>query len=173
MPECADRKKMAEEKLRLLSEMTRKDDDALKDAVFTYLRDVKGYLETDIETGRQFDISVGNSSVKASVDFIVTLGGRRIIAILCSSVSVESRERHILAFSRVADACQIPIAVVTDAETTRVFDTCSGNLLSNDISYIPSREHALATNFDIAPCPADRAEKEKRIVMAFETANEM
>jgi hypothetical protein len=106
-----------------------------------------------------------------STDFIINLGGRRYMAIKCAAASVDSRERHITAFARVVDEHQIPLCLVTDGENTRLIDTLKGKVISEDIGSVPSKEEALThiSSMVFLPYPAERLEKEKRILLAFET----
>jgi len=129
-----------------------------------------GYADEDIETDKAFEVSSGVHAGLCSVDYIVKLGGRRSMAIKCT-MAIESRERHIVSFCRVADEAPIPVAVVSDGLTAYVLDTMTGRRLAEGLDAIPGRD-ALLGQLDMNPpqkYPDERAEKEKRILLAFET----
>lgn len=161
------RRKMIMERIRLHDEAEMHDTEAVRRHVLTYLKEQKGYADEDIETGRVFEVKDGTSSV----DFIIKISGRRLVAIKCVTSSIDSRERHILAFSRVVDEHLIPLSVVTDAETTKILDTASGRLISEDIRAIPSRAEINLDAFELKKCPEERRQKEQRILLAFETVS--
>lgn len=167
MQKESDRKKLIKEKLKAEEDFARIQTELIRERVFEYLKNTKGFSNEDIEIDREFIISQDGKEDKTSVDFIVKIGGRRLVSIKCSPASIESRERHIIAFSRVVDDSIIPFSVVTDGIHARVMDTASGNLLSEALEGIPPK--AEIENFPQRKCPEDRLEKEKRILLAFET----
>jgi|Deesub1362A_J573_1020465.scaffolds.fasta_scaffold00027_100 hypothetical protein len=169
MQEKFDREKLIMEKVRMADEAEMIQTEAIKQYVLEFLKTEKGYLPEDIEIDKKFQISVSDRVETASVDFIINLEGKRFMTVKCS-LALDSRERHILAFSRVVDSYQIPLAVVTDGKEVRMIDTVSGKTISEDINSIPSRQEALSRIKDVEfrEYPAEKMEKEKRILMAFE-----
>ena len=141
--------------------------------VLMFLKEEKGYLDEDIEIDKKFIVSVkeGPSPIEetVSVDYIIRLEGSSYMAIKCS-MSVESRERHMLAFSRVVDSRQIPCSVVTDGLKAHIIDTASGKVASGGLENLPSRQEAIKEmeNMEFAECPPAKKEGEKRILLAFE-----
>ena len=142
----------------------------IRQGIRDFLLNEKGYSEEDMEVDRQFEIVQDSSRVLVSVDYILTLGGRRFMVIKCSPGALESRERHIVSFARVVDSYQIPFAMVTDGLHARVLDTVSGKLLSEALGSIPSRSQAMEIlrSAELKSYPAGRMEREKRILLAFE-----
>jgi hypothetical protein len=59
---------------------------------------------------------------------------------------------------------------VTDGENFRIYDVISGSLMPEFTKGLFNRQEALnlMKDFKKIPCPANRQEKEKRIVYAFE-----
>lgn len=142
----------------------------IRERVFEFLTARKGYAETDIELDAPFVVETERARDTCSVDFIVSLGGKRLIAIKCAPSALESRERHILAFSRVMDC--IPFSVVTDSICARVLKTDTGELLSEDLSSLPGRSEALSMlenpGKEKKPSyPEEKLKKERCILLAF------
>jgi hypothetical protein len=169
MSECFDRKELIRKKIQVEEEAERIATGDARELVGEFLRAKKGYLPEDIETDREFVVRTGSHEDTVSVDYIVRLKGKRYMAIKCS-MSLESRERHVVSFSRVADSVQIPYCVVTDGIKAYLIETVSGKKLSEEMDALPSREEAMgdmeAVEFE--QYPPEKAEKEKRILLAFE-----
>jgi hypothetical protein len=171
MSEDSEHEKLVKEKLRIMDEAERHQTEAVREEMLKFLTEHRGYSPEDIEKDRAFTISVSGGENAVSTDFIISLKGRRFMAVKCAAGSVDSRERHITAFSRVVDEYQIPLCLVTDGEDTRLIDTITAKTVSEDIFSVPSREDALKQieDMEFAACPPERMEKEKRILLAFES----
>ncbi len=171
MSEDPEHEKLVKEKLRIMDDAERHQAEAVREEMFKFLIEHKGYLPEDIENDRAFPVSVSGCEDAVSTDFIISLKGRRFMAVKCAAGSVDSRERHITAFSRVVDEYQIPLCLVTDGEDTRLIDTITGKTVSEDIYSVPSKEDALQQieGMEFTACPPERMEKEKRILLAFES----
>lgn len=129
----------------------------------------KGYLPDEVEVDREFAISAGGRKEKSAVDYIIKLKGRRYMSIKCSMALV-SRERHVLAFSRVVDSCQIPYSVITDGVDARLMDTATGKVLAEGLEAIPPREQAIADveEVEFREFPPSKKERETMILQAFD-----
>ncbi|MDA8388601.1 MAG: hypothetical protein M0Z58_08080 [Nitrospiraceae bacterium] len=139
----------------------------IRENVYEFLTRRKGYREEEIEVDVPFEVSTEREKEVCSVDFIVKAAGRRIIAIKCALSALESIERHALAFSRVAGG--IPISVVTSSDYSRVLDTETGRLVSEELASIPDRAAALSEQFRPLSIPEERLRMERRILLAFNT----
>ncbi len=130
----------------------------------------KGYSKDDIETNVVFKISLSDVSFDTTADIILKIENKRFCIIKCAMNSIESWERHSVAFCRVADQFLIPFAIVTDGENLRLIDSRDGKLIAEGISAIPSRKDAeeLLSKIDFCFYPSYKAEKEKRILYAFD-----
>jgi hypothetical protein len=171
MHEEFDREKLISEKVRAMDEAERLQTEAVREEMLRFLIEHRGYGPEDIEKDLKFRVCVSGCEDDVSTDYIISVGGRRLMAVKCVSGSVDSRERHIIAFSRVVDEYQIPFCLVTDGENTRLIDTITGGIVSEDIRFVPTKEEALKQIEDVnfSPYPPERLEKEKRILLAFET----
>jgi hypothetical protein len=170
MQEGVDRRKLIEEKIREAEGKAVTSLALIREAVKDFLVHVKGYAEEEIETDKEFEIAVGDMKAAVSVDYILKLGERRFAAVKCSPGALESRERHLLSFARVVDSCQMAFAVVTDGYRARILDGVSGRLVAEDLASMPARAQAdeILASVKPAPCPVERMEREKRILLAFD-----
>ena len=139
----------------------------IRENVYEFLIRQKGYREEEIEVDVPFEVCTERKKELCSVDFIVTAGGRRIAAIKCALTALESIERHALAFSRVAGG--IPISVVTSSDYSRVLDTETGRLVSEELAWIPDRAAAMSGQLRPLSFPEERLRMERRILLAFNT----
>lgn len=135
-----------------------------------FLISQKGYGENDLEINQDFNFELPGCSFVVRADIIIRIEGKRLFTVKCVMSSMESWERHSVAFGRVADEYQIPYAVITDSEDARIIATADGTLVGQGLEAIPSRQEAERirgeTKFNIYP--SERVEKEKRILYAFE-----
>ncbi|HEX8949173.1 MAG TPA: type I restriction enzyme HsdR N-terminal domain-containing protein [Dissulfurispiraceae bacterium] len=138
--------------------------------VVEFLVSQRGYAYEELEADREFVVDLPEKSFKVKADIALKVGGVRLFIVKCVMNSMESWERHSIAFCRVADSCQIPYAVVTDSENARLIDAAKGKVISEGLEAIPSRQEAgeMAKGFVPSPYPAERCEKEKRILHAFD-----
>jgi hypothetical protein len=84
--------------------------------------------------------------------------------------SMESWERHAIAFCRVADQCPIPYALITDGEHSKMLYASDGKMLAEGLEAFPSKPEAerLFGETSFETCLSEKAEKERRILYAFE-----
>lgn len=170
MAECIDRERIIRERLKAEEALAGMLKAEIRKNVLETLIGEKGYLEEDIEVDRPFAVFSGGNAESVSVDFIVRLEGKRLIAIKCVPAALESRERHILAFGRSADARVIPLSVVTNGSYARVLDTETGRLIAEDFGAVPSKGDALETfrGVEMKRHPEEKLVMERRILLAFE-----
>jgi len=162
--EKAEREKRIMEKVKLEEELDRFATETIRAQMLQYLKADRGYGDGELEMDPQFSVD-GKPS---SVDFIITVDGKRLMAVKCAPTALESRERHILAFCRVVEDCLIPMAVVTDGTEARILDTATGRLISGAMEGIPMRDGLDMSAFAFIRCPEERLEKEKRILCAYD-----
>lgn len=170
MDEIADRRKLIEDKLKAADEKAERGLAAIREAMLEYLTAVKWYSAGEVEIDRPFSVEIGGETETTSVDYIIAVNGRRLLAIKCSPGALESRERHLIAFARVVDPVMIPFAMVTDGMRGRLLDVSTGKVISEGLDSIPDKPHAvdLVAALPMAPCPAERLEREKRVLLAFD-----
>ena len=171
MPEGFDRAKLIREKLDKAEEQAIMSLSLIREMVLEYLLVVKGYSRDEIEPDRAFEITVDDKAEKTAVDYVIRIDGKRFMVIKCSPGALESRERHLVSFARVVDEYQIPYALLTDGVKARLLDTLTGALISEGLNSIPERLQAgeMVKVAEFIPYPRERMEREKRILLAFDT----
>ncbi|HSQ77640.1 MAG TPA: type I restriction enzyme HsdR N-terminal domain-containing protein [Nitrospirota bacterium] len=130
----------------------------------------KGYAREEVRTQVVFEVILGQETAHSSVDFIVTVEGKKAMVIKCASGSLSSRERQAVAAARLLDSPPVPIAVVADPATAEVLDVMTGKVIGEGFGAIPVRDQILAVLSGREPKPLspERIEKEKRILLAFD-----
>lgn len=133
----------------------------------------KGYSENELEINQDFTFELPGCSFVVRADIIVKIKGKRLFTVKCAMSSMESWERHAVAFGRVADVYQIPYAVITDSEDARIIATADGTLVAQGLDAVPSRQEAerLQGETTFNTFPPERLEKEKRSCMPLKPSN--
>lgn len=134
------------------------------------LLEKKGYLAEDVRKDVVFELRLGQELAHSSVDFLVSIDGRKAMVIKCSSGSLSSRERQAVAAARLLDETIVPIAVVADPVTAEVLDAVTGKVTGEGFGSIPVKEELrrMLAAFEAKPLSPERMEKEKRILLAFD-----
>jgi len=130
----------------------------------------KGYLPGDIEKKVVLEVKLGQETVYSSVDFLVSVEGKKAMLIKCFSGSLSSRERQAVAAARLIGAPPVPVAVVADPVNAEVLDVGTGKLMGEGFGAIPIKEQMIQILSEGAsePLSPERLEKEKRILLAFD-----
>jgi len=135
------------------------------------LLEKKGYQPDEVRKNIVFEVVLGKETVGSSVDFIVTVEGKKAMVVKCSSGSLSSRERQAVAAARLLDSPPVPIAVVADPVNAEVLDTMTGKVIGEGFGAIPVREQLvkLLAEKELKALSPERIEKEKRILLAFDS----
>lgn len=143
---------------------------AARKTVEYLLLEKKGYAREEIRKQVVFDVILGQETAHSSVDFLVTIEGKKAMVIKCASGSLSSRERQAVAAARLLATPPVPIAVVADPATAEVLDVMTGKVVGEGFGAIPVRDQILTVLSDKEPKPLspERIEKEKRILLAFD-----
>jgi hypothetical protein len=131
----------------------------------------KGYLRSEVQKNVVFDVALEKETVCSSVDFLVTVGQKKAMAVKCSSGSLSSRERQAVAAARLLDSPPVPIAVVADPVNAEVLDAITGRVIGEGFGAIPLREQLveMLAEKELKALSPERLEKEKRILLAFDS----
>lgn len=166
-----DREKLIKARIKAEDEIEAIELGGIRQNIWEFLVKEKQFKPEEIETDPQFRLTLGDRETTVSIDFVVNLPSASLMIIQCSSGSLEAWERYITAFARIVKDYQIPYAVVTDGDKARIIDVLTGKLIGESLGQLFTREDALNQMkvFKKIPCPANRLEKEKRIVYAFES----
>ncbi|MCK4910584.1 MAG: hypothetical protein KAR83_03030 [Thermodesulfovibrionales bacterium] len=131
----------------------------------------KGFSDTEILQDSPVEVASNKGGTESvSVDFLVSVEGSRLMAIKCS-MSLESRERHVLAFARAAFERPVPFCAITDGITFRLISTSDGRTITELPDELPEKK-ALASMAAGQPDDAiskERRDREAMVLLAFET----
>ncbi len=143
---------------------------AARKTVEYLLLEKKGYAREEVRKQVVFDVILGQETAHSSVDFLVTVQGKKAMVIKCASGSLSSRERQAVAAARLLATPPVPIAVVADPTTAEVLDVMTGKVVGEGFGAIPVRDRILTVMSEKEPKPLspERIEKEKRILLAFD-----
>jgi hypothetical protein len=135
----------------------------------------KGFSKADIEVDVDIELAIAGQPYRSQIDLVVSVdaGSTRFMAIKCAAASLGSREREILAASRLLAENQLPFSVVSDGKTAIVLDTVSGQKLGEGLSAIPSKDEAREKlkALQLRPFPKDKREREKLIFRSYDSMN--
>ena len=95
------------------------------------------------------------------------------MVIKCAPGSLNSREREVIAASRLLAPHQIPLAVASDGRTAFVWATLSGKRCGEGLDAIPSRDQA-HQRFDpnaLVPLADDRRQRQQLIFRSYDMMN--
>ncbi len=144
-----------------------------RQAVEKYLVEVKGFLKGDLEIDAPLEIDIRGEAYRATVDIVVAINHRRLMAFKCAAGSIGSREKEILSAAKLLENYQVPLAVASDGQKATVLDTLSGKPLGEGLDAIPSREE-IAHRFkeeDFQPVPENRLEQVKLVFRSYDSMN--
>jgi hypothetical protein len=137
----------------------------------------KGFSKEDIAVDVDIEITIAGETYRSQIDLVVSVGDEygstRLMAIKCAAASLGSREREILAASRLLAENQLPYSVVSDGKTAIVLDTVSGKKLGEGLNAILSKAEARERLKEIKPLPfpKEKREREKLIFRSYDSMN--
>jgi hypothetical protein len=143
--------------------------------VAQFLVNAKGFSKEDIEVDVDIEMTVAGETYRSQIDLVVSLesGSSRFMAIKCAAASLGSREREILAASRLLCENQLPFSVVSDGKTAIVLDTVSGQKLGEGLKAIPSKDEIREKlkTLQLQPFPKEKVAREKLIFRSYDSMN--
>lgn len=145
-------------------------DEQYRQKIARILINEKGYLKTDVEVRREIEISAGQKRAVIKIDLLIFLNNRYCMIIRYAPGSLVTRQRSVIAASRLVVPYQIPIVVVTNGEEAQILDGSTGKLIHEGLNFIPSKQELLEkiTKTEFELISEKRIEKEQRIIYAFE-----
>jgi hypothetical protein len=143
--------------------------------VAQFLVNEKGFTKEDIEVDVDIEMTVVGEIYRSQIDLVVSIdgGSTPFMAIKCAAASLGSREREILAASRLLCENQLPFSVVSDGKTAIVLDTASGKKLGEGLNAIPSTDEVREKlkTLQLRPFPKEKLEREKLIFRSYDSMN--
>jgi len=147
--------------------------EANRQVIEQLLVDEKGFDKKDIEVDADIRLTIAGKPYRSRVDLVISVDETRFMAFKCAAGSLGSREREIVAASRLIDRFQVPLSVVSDGKTAIVLDTVSGKKIGKGLGAILSKSAARECLKKLTPrVLADkRREKEKLIFRTYDVMN--
>lgn len=141
-----------------------------RQAVERFLVEEKGYAKTDIQVDAPIEINVDGEPYSSTIDLLVGLKGKKVMAVRCVAGSLGSWEREILSAARLLAPYQIPRAIVSDGSKAIVLDTVTGKTMGGEMADIPSKSAAaeLVEDTNLQPYPEERVAREKIIFRSYD-----
>jgi hypothetical protein len=147
------------------------DDERYRQKLARFLVEEKGYAKGELAMRLKIETLFANQFVTSTIDIAVRLDERTAMILRYGPGSLVTRERPAVAAARVLAAGQrIPLVVVTNGENAELLDTATGRMLAEGLAAVPSRKElaVMLPELDFSPWPAERREKELRILNAFD-----
>jgi len=147
--------------------------EANRQRVERYLVEQKGYHVDDIRVDAPIRIDIDGDVYCSSIDLVVEIDDRPVMAIKCAAGSLGSREREIVSAAQIYQSSPIPLAVVSDGNHAAVFDGATGKPINEGLPAIPSRHEAvgLARAKPLPPVPPERLARVKLIFRSYDSMN--
>ena len=138
-----------------------------------YLVEERGYRREEILVDAPIAVDIDGEAYRSTVDLVVRIDERPLIAIKCAAGSLGSREREIVSAARLLADSPLPLAVVSDGSDATVLAGGSGKKRGSGMAAIPSREEAvvMAQADPLPPVPADRLAREKLVFRSYDSMN--
>jgi hypothetical protein len=130
-----------------------------------FLVENKGYRKQEIQIDEPLTVQFRKEEYHSSIDLLVCLEDRAVMAITCVAGSIGSYEREILAGARLVRDYQIPFAVSTDGRHAVIMDTLSGRIIGKDMDAVFSRKKMEEMLPNLVFTPLDKTKKEREMII--------
>ncbi|MBF0119375.1 MAG: type I restriction enzyme HsdR N-terminal domain-containing protein [Desulfobacterales bacterium] len=130
----------------------------------------KGYLKQEIVSRIRLMVQTSDKKATVPVNFKINLNDKTKMIIKFGPGSLVTRERSLLGISRLLEAYQIPITVITNGEDAHILNAETGKLIGSSLQSIPSKYELeyLTSSAGFQVISKKRIEIESRIVYAYE-----
>jgi len=138
-----------------------------------FLVEKKGFERSDIDVDADIRLTIDGDDYRSHIDLVVSVEGKRAIAIKSAAGSLNSWKREIISAARLLAEYQLPISVVSDGNTAIVIDTITGTDIGFGMLAIPSKEKVqiLIHSSGLHPLPQERLRKEMLIFRTYDMMN--
>ncbi len=145
-------------------------DERYRQSIARLLVEQKGYLKKDIRPRWDLRVTAGEKCALVKIDFSIVMNDRVYMMIRYAPGSLVTRHRPSLAASRTLTSYQIPVVAVTNGIEADIIDGTSAKVIARGLDMIPAKHELLerVRESDFIEIPKQRAEKESRIIFAFE-----
>ena len=147
--------------------------EANRQQVERYLIEVKGYRREDVIVDAPIDVEIEGDVYRSSVDLIIKIENRPLMAVKCAAGALGSREREIVSAARLYGTSPLPLAVVSDGSDATVLDAATGKKTGDGLSAIPTRDEAviLSQTDPLPPVAHDRLVRERLVFRSYDSMN--
>jgi hypothetical protein len=138
-----------------------------------YLVEEKGYLREEICVDAPIEVEIDGEVYRSTVDLVVQIEGRPLMAIKCAAGSLGSREREIVSAARLFSRSPLPLAIVSDGTDATILDTMTGKKKAVGMAAIPPRDQAckLAQAEPLPAIPSERLPGLKLVFRSYDSMN--
>jgi hypothetical protein len=145
-------------------------DERHRQQIGRFLVNEKKYLKSQITSRYDLIIRVDDRCAHLLVTYTVRIQQRIGMIIQYGPGSLVTRHRPTLAIARLVADYLVPVAVVTNGEQADILDANTGKRVDSGIDMIPGRDrlHNTCQHHLWNRISKERAEKESRILMAYE-----
>ena len=145
-------------------------DERFRQSFARLLVERKGFEKGDITPRIRLMVQAGDKKAVVPVDFAVRLEGRVCMVVKYGPGSLVTRHQPAIGISRLLEAHQIPVVVVTNGVDAHVLDGESGRLMATGLDAVPSREDLAARTRGnaFASISRGRADMAARVVYCYE-----
>jgi hypothetical protein len=145
-------------------------DERYRQSIARFLVEQKGYGKKDIRPRRELRVTAGEKCATIKIDFSIVANDRIYMIIRYAPGSLVTRHRPSLAVSRTLTPYQIPVVVVTNGIEADIIDGRSAKVTARGLDGIPDKHELLEKiqEHDFVEIPKQKAEKESRIIFAFD-----
>jgi hypothetical protein len=146
-------------------------DERVRQELARFLVEKKHFRKEDIRARCRLAIQVtNNKSAEIKIDFMIQVEGKTGMIVQYGPGSITSRHRPALSVSRLAQAYQIPVVVVTNGEGADILDGVCGEVTGSGLGAIPAKDHLqdIVRKHHFKEIPIRQKVLESRILYAFE-----
>ena len=146
-----------------------------RQALLRFLVEEKGYARNALRLDVPMRLVIAGAPYQARIDVIVQAGDplKPFMAVKCCAGSLGSREREIVAATRIFGEMPIPWAAVSDGRDAIVLDTSTGKPVASGLAALPAPQEAARqlAETTLAPYPPERLAREKLIFRTYDQDN--
>ena len=144
--------------------------DNIRQKMLKFLVEEKDYLMSDISVDREIKFEIDGQQILSPVDISITFYKKTFMVWKCSSGSLVSRERQIIASARLLETYLVPFAVVAIGKDLEFLDTSSEKVIGSGFQSIPSRQELMEISKGLTLKPVNKKKiiYEQRILYTYD-----
>lgn len=129
----------------------------------------KGYALEDIRVDEPITVMFQGKEYQSTIDLVVFLEDKAVMAVRCVAGSLGSYEREILAGARLLYDYQVPFSVSTNGKDALVREVITGKEHGQGMDAVPSKQEArdLMPTLETPGIPENKKEREMIIFRSY------